>query len=54
MKATKEDFEGIANTYIRKAMKNEPIPVTMEVDEDIILSSELTVFSYTLPSYYAF
>lgn len=47
--ATKEDFEGIANTYIQKAMKKEPLPVTMEVADDIILSSELTVFSYTLP-----
>lgn len=47
--ATKEDFEGIANTYIKKAMKDEPLPVTLEVANDIILSSELTVFSYTLP-----
>lgn len=49
VKATKEDFEGIANTYIRKAMQNEPLPVMIEVGDDIILSSELTVFSYTLP-----
>jgi len=47
--ATKEDFEGIANTYIRRAMKNEPLPVRLAVGDDIILSSELTVFSYTLP-----
>lgn len=47
--ATKEDFEGIANTYIQKAMKKEPLPVTLKVADDIILSSELTVFSYTLP-----
>jgi len=47
--ATKKDFEGIANTYIRKAMNKEPLPVTMVVGDDIILSSELTVFSYTLP-----
>lgn len=47
--ATKEDFEGIANTYLRKAMKKEPLPVTLEVKDDVILSSELTVFSYTLP-----
>ncbi len=49
VKATKKDFEGIANTYIRKAMDQEPLPVTLEVSHDIILSSELTVFSYTLP-----
>lgn len=47
--ATKEDFEGIANTYIQKAMNKEPLPVTMEVADDIMLKSELTVFSYTLP-----
>lgn len=49
VKATKEDLEGIANTYIRRAMNKEPLPVTMEVGDDIVLSSELTVFSYTLP-----
>ena len=49
MRATKEDFEGIANTYIRKAMKGEPLPVTNEVDEDIVLESELTVFAFTFP-----
>ncbi|HJF32584.1 MAG TPA: YpmS family protein [Sporosarcina psychrophila] len=47
--ATKEDFEGIANTYIQKAVKGEPLPVTMEVGEDVVLFSEMTVFSYTLP-----
>lgn len=47
--ATKENFEGIANTYIQKAMKEEPLPVTVEVADDVILSSELTVFSYTMP-----
>ena len=47
--ATKEDFEGIANTYIRKAINKEPLPVTMKVEDDIMLLSELTVFSYTLP-----
>lgn len=49
VKATKEDFEGIANTYIQKAMNKEPLPVRLEVAEDITLSSELTVFSYTVP-----
>lgn len=49
VKATKEDFEGIANTYIRKAMNKEPLPVTINVEDDITLTSELIVFSYTLP-----
>ena len=49
VRATKEDFEGIANSLIRKAMKGEPLPVRMKVDEDIILESELTVFALTFP-----
>ena len=49
VEATKEDFEGIANTYIKKAMKGEPLPVTIEVGEDVTLFSEMTVFSFTLP-----
>lgn len=49
VRATKKDFEGIANTFIRKAMKDEPLPVTIHVDDDVILSSELVVFSYKLP-----
>lgn len=49
VKATKDDLEGIANTYIRKALNKEPIPIVMEVHDDIVLKSELTVFSYTLP-----
>lgn len=43
--ATKEDFEGIANTFLHKAMNEEPLPVTMTVGDDIVLSSELIVFS---------
>jgi uncharacterized protein YpmS len=49
VRATKEDFEGIANTFIRKAVKGDPLPVTMKVEEDVILFSEMTVFSFTLP-----
>ena len=49
VRATKKDFEGIANTYIQKAINKEPLPVTMLVEDDIILLSELTVFSYKLP-----
>ena len=37
VRATKEDFEGIANTYIRKAVKGEPLPVTMKVEDDVVL-----------------
>lgn len=47
--ASKEDFQGIANTFIAKAMNNKPIPLQLSVDDQIILSSELTIFSLTLP-----
>lgn len=47
--STKKDFEGIANLYLHRAMKKEPLPVTIRVEDDIILTSELTVFSYNLP-----
>ena len=49
VKATKENLEGIANTYIRKAMKDEPIPVTMAVGDEVLLFSEMMLFSYTVP-----
>ena len=46
---TKADFEGIANTYIQDAMKDQPIPLALSVNDDVSLSTELTVFSVTLP-----
>ena len=49
VRTTKKDFEGIANTYIREAMRGEKLPVQMKVKDDVILYSELTVFSFTLP-----
>ncbi|SES09575.1 YpmS family protein [Psychrobacillus sp. OK032] len=47
--ATKEDFQGIANTYLKKAMKGKPIPILLSVDDQIVLSSELTIFSLNFP-----
>lgn len=49
VRSTKENFEDIANTFIRKAVKGEPLPVTMKVEDDVVLFSEMTVFSFTLP-----
>lgn len=46
---TKADFEGIANTYIQDAMKDQPIPLALSVNHDVSLSTELTIFSVTLP-----
>lgn len=47
--ATKEDFQGIANTYLQKEMKGKPLPIQLTVDDKIILSSELTIFSLNFP-----
>jgi uncharacterized protein YpmS len=46
---TKENLESIANTYIRKATKGGPLPLTIEVGDDVALFSEMTVFSLTFP-----
>ncbi|AXH99208.1 DUF2140 family protein [Sporosarcina sp. PTS2304] len=48
LNTTKNNFEGIANTYIRKAVKG-ALPVELSMGDDVLLTSELTVFSYTLP-----
>ncbi|WP_186670514.1 YpmS family protein [Sporosarcina sp. BP05] len=47
--ATKENLESIANTYVRKMTKGGPLPLTIKVDGDVALFSELTVFSFTYP-----
>ncbi|WP_422123352.1 YpmS family protein [Planococcus sp. X10-3] len=49
VRTSKADFEGIANTYIQDAMKDQPIPLRLSVDDDVSLSTELQVFSMTLP-----
>lgn len=49
VKTTKKDFEGIANTYIREAIKDRPLPLLITVEDQINLTTELTIFSYKLP-----
>lgn len=49
LNVTRADFEGIANTYIQKEMANSPIPLTLAVNGDVSLSTELEVFSVVLP-----
>ncbi|WP_203332844.1 YpmS family protein [Planococcus beigongshangi] len=49
VRTSKADFEGIANSYIRDAMKDQPIPLTLSVENDVALSTELQVFSMSLP-----
>lgn len=47
--ATKEDFQAIANTYIKKEIGGKPLPLQLTVDDQIILSSEFTLFSLNFP-----
>ncbi|WP_075617769.1 YpmS family protein [Paenisporosarcina indica] len=49
LKTTKVDFEGIANTYMREAMEGQPMPVTINVEDQILISTEMTIFSFKLP-----
>lgn len=49
LNVTKSDFEGIANTYIQQEMDNSPIPLTLAVNGDVSLSTELEIFSVALP-----
>lgn len=47
--ATKEDFQAIANTYIKKEIGGKPLPLQLTVDDQIVLSSEFTLFSINFP-----
>lgn len=49
LNVTKADFEGIANTYIQQEMANSPIPLTLAVNGDVSLSTEIEIFSVPLP-----
>ncbi|MDW0113737.1 YpmS family protein [Sporosarcina saromensis] len=54
VKASRDDVEVLANNYLRKAMKGKPLPVTIEVKDELVLYSELTVFGVTAPIYMNF
>jgi len=49
VEASKSDFEALANKYIQEAVSGQAIPLQLEVEEKIALTSELTVFSLTIP-----
>lgn len=49
VRTTKSDFEGIANSYINQAMADQPIPLNLSVNDDVSLSTQIDVFSMTLP-----
>jgi uncharacterized protein YpmS len=47
--STKEDFEGIANTFMKKAMGGKTLPLNLELKEQVILTSELIFFRSIVP-----
>lgn len=49
VKASRNDLEALANTFIGKAMKSDPLPVTMNFEDDVILRSELIAFTIKVP-----
>lgn len=49
LNSTKDDFEGIANTFMKKAMEGKPLPLQLTLEDQVVLSSELTIFSLNLP-----
>lgn len=49
VQATKADFEGLANSYIQQEMANAPVPLSLAVGDDVGLSTEVDIFSITLP-----
>lgn len=49
VETSKQDFEKLANKYIQEAVRDQPIPLQLVVEDKIALTSELTVFSLTIP-----
>ncbi|MBM7705610.1 uncharacterized protein YpmS [Chryseomicrobium aureum] len=49
VETSKQDFEKLANKYILEAVRDQPIPLQLVVEDKIALTSELTVFSLTIP-----
>lgn len=47
--ATKENFQAIANTYIKKEIGGKQLPLQLTVDDQIVLSSTFTLFSLNFP-----
>lgn len=49
VETSKDDFEVLANKYLQQAIKDQPIPLDLKVEDQIALISELQVFSLTIP-----
>lgn len=49
VETSKADFELLANKYLQEAVKDQAIPLDLQVNDKIALVSELQVFSLTIP-----
>ncbi|MER2107297.1 MAG: YpmS family protein [Solibacillus sp.] len=49
VETTAKEFEAIAKQYLGEAMNTSPLPVKLTVAEDVVIASELTVFSVDVP-----
>lgn len=49
VETTAKEFEAIAKQYLGEAMNTSPLPVELTVEEDVMIASELTVFSVNVP-----
>ena len=49
VQTTTNEFEAIAKKYLEESILGSPIDVQLEVDEQIYLFSDLTVFGVTIP-----
>ena len=49
VQTTTNEFEAIAKKYLSEAIKDSPIDVQLEVDEQIYLFSDLIIFGVTIP-----
>ncbi|WP_391122098.1 YpmS family protein [Psychrobacillus sp. L3] len=47
--STKEDFEGIANTFMKKAVGRKTLPLKLELKDQVILTSEIIAFRSIIP-----
>ena len=49
VQTTAKEFESIAKTYLGNALDKSPLPVELEVEDQIYLYSDLTIFNITVP-----
>ena len=54
VQTTAKEFEAIAKQYLAEAVENSPVPLDLQVDDNMYLNSILTVFNIEIPIRMAF